>query len=327
MPDARPLVAIACQGGGSHAAFTAGVLEELFGPSWRGRFTPLALSGTSGGAVCAALAWSGLLSGTPGEAPRRLQGFWEDLAATAFLDAWVNAWTQFVMALPIAVQASPYAYAPAAAPRLRELLESWMPEEGLPRDPAARRAPYLRLGVADVLAGGGRALEGESPEFSLADIVASAAVPPLFRAERSRGRLWWDGLYAHNPPIRALLDLPAKPDEIWVIRLNPRGRASEPRSFEEIDDRRNEMAGNLPLDHELHLIGKINRLLVAAPELGTRFGYRQLLVREIALPFDDWPYRSKLDRSPAKLRQLRAAGRAMAPLFFDPVSIVVYPEG
>jgi NTE family protein len=59
----KPKVAIACQGGGSHAAFAAGVLGELLSPEYRERFEIVALTGTSGGAVCAALAWAGLISG------------------------------------------------------------------------------------------------------------------------------------------------------------------------------------------------------------------------------------------------------------------------
>ena len=53
-------IVLACQGGGSHTAFTAGVLEELLAHDDR---DIRALSGTSGGAVCAFLAWSGLLIG------------------------------------------------------------------------------------------------------------------------------------------------------------------------------------------------------------------------------------------------------------------------
>jgi NTE family protein len=56
-----PTVAIACQGGGSHAAFTAGVLSALLGPEHRERYRLAGLSGTSGGAMCAALAWAGLI--------------------------------------------------------------------------------------------------------------------------------------------------------------------------------------------------------------------------------------------------------------------------
>jgi NTE family protein len=316
-------VAIACQGGGSHAAFTAGVLGELL-TTHRGRFDLRALSGTSGGAVCAALAWSGLLAAGPDEAKRRLDGFWRDLATHDPLEAWLNTWTQLLLSLPFSIQASPYAYAPAAEPRLRILLETWLQPDALP--PAAQRAaPFLRLGVADVLAGGGAALEGESADFSVSDIIASAAVPPLYRAVSARGTLWWDGLYAHNPPIGAFLDLPEKPEEIWVIRLNPRATAEEPRTVEEIDDRRNELAGNLPLDMELQGIALVNRHLAAAPALGARFGYRPVTVREVVLDLPGLPYRSKLDRSAAHLERLREAGRAAAAGFFTEASVIVRP--
>jgi NTE family protein len=325
MPQ-RPTVAIACQGGGSHAAFSAGVLAALLSPAHRERFDLLALSGTSGGAVCATLAWSGLLAAGPDEAIRRLDGFWRDLAISDPLEAWFNAWTQILLALPISVQASPYAYSPAAEPRLRALLERWVPPEALPGPGAPRTRPWLRLGVADILHGGGAALDGEGAAFSLSDVVASCAVPPLFRAVLARGTLWWDGLYAHNPPIGALLDLPEKPDEIWVIRLNPRGRATEPRTTEEIEDRRNELAGNLPLDQELETMALINRLLAAAPQLSTTFGYRQLTVREVTMPLADLPYSSKLDRSAARLEELMALGRDAAAAFFEPASIMVPPQ-
>lgn len=317
-----PRIALACQGGGSHAAFTAGVLAELFAPANRDRFDLVALSGTSGGAVCATLAWSGLQAGGAEEAARRLEGFWADLAPANAFEAWVNAWAQLVLALPVSVAASPYAYAPAAEPQLRELLARWVKPEALPA-PHLRARPWLRLGVADVLRGGGAALDGESAEFSLDDVVASAAVPPLFRAVRARETLWWDGLYAHNPPIRALLELPEKPEEIWVVRLNPARRPAEPKLVEEIDDRRNELAGNLPLDQEIASIRLVNRLLFEAPELGRRFGYRQVAVRVVEMPLGELSYASKLDRSAGKLRQLYLAGRAAAPWLFDADSVVV----
>src|SRR6188472_4014729 len=87
-----PTVAIACQGGGSHAAFAAGVLQRLLGPELRGRFRLLGLSGTSGGALCAALAWLGLQRGGPDEAVARLGAFWTDLEARDPLDALANQW-------------------------------------------------------------------------------------------------------------------------------------------------------------------------------------------------------------------------------------------
>ena len=61
-------VAIACQGGGSHTAFTAGALKRLLRDD---RYEVVALSGTSGGAICALLAWYALLeNGGEGAAVR-----------------------------------------------------------------------------------------------------------------------------------------------------------------------------------------------------------------------------------------------------------------
>ena len=61
-------VAIACQGGGSHTAFTAGVLKRLL-LKGREEHEIVALSGTSGGAVCALLAWYALLDGDGPDPP------------------------------------------------------------------------------------------------------------------------------------------------------------------------------------------------------------------------------------------------------------------
>ena len=61
-------MAIACQGGGSHTAFTAGVLKRLLGAEELAGYEVVGLSGTSGGAVCALLTWSALLEGDPAAA-------------------------------------------------------------------------------------------------------------------------------------------------------------------------------------------------------------------------------------------------------------------
>src|SRR3712207_9481871 len=82
-------VAIACQGGGSHTAFTGGVLQRLLADE---DSRVVGLSGTSGGAVCALLAWYGLLTGGATEAGRLLERFWEANAATTLSGKLANAW-------------------------------------------------------------------------------------------------------------------------------------------------------------------------------------------------------------------------------------------
>ena len=71
--DTRPRVAIACQGGGSHTAFTAGVLGRLFADDVLSKYRVVGLSGTSGGAICAMLAWSELIGDDPTRAGRMLR--------------------------------------------------------------------------------------------------------------------------------------------------------------------------------------------------------------------------------------------------------------
>src|SRR3954454_6683543 len=106
-------VAIACQGGGSHTAFTAGVLCVLLAAENAKRFKLAALSGTSGGAMCATLAWSALISSAAdksAEVERRLTGFWNDLKADSPFDAARNFWGLFAARLPIMAEISPYTY-------------------------------------------------------------------------------------------------------------------------------------------------------------------------------------------------------------------------
>ena len=83
-------IAIACQGGGAHTAFTAGVLAELLS-NWPSHQHLVGLSGSSGGALCAALAWSACLEGRLELAEARLLDFWEANSAQTVLDIMVNS--------------------------------------------------------------------------------------------------------------------------------------------------------------------------------------------------------------------------------------------
>ena len=42
-------------------------------------------------------------------------------------------------------------------------------------------------------------------------ILASAAIPNLFRSVKVDGGTYWDSLFSQNPPVRELLD--TRPDE------------------------------------------------------------------------------------------------------------------
>ena len=85
-------IAIACQGGGALSAFTAGALRSILRRLDPARFTIVGLSGTSGGAINALIAWYGLLIGDREKGARILLDFWNDDAATTPVDAITNFW-------------------------------------------------------------------------------------------------------------------------------------------------------------------------------------------------------------------------------------------
>ncbi len=321
---AIPQVAIACQGGGSHAAFVAGVLMELFGERHRDKFEAVALSGTSGGAMCAALAWAGLHSGGASDAIARLDGFWRDLEVHDAFDVMLNFWAVTLARLPVTEEISPYTYEPLGKPALEELLEKHL-RLGQLRAGTRSGWPRLCVGATEVLTGERTVFTGESLTESM--LIASAAIPPLFRAVEIGGRYYWDGLFATNPPIRELTDLfpPRAGDaekrdkELWVVQVNPQARVEEPRAMRDINDRRNELAGNLSLAQELYFIAKINELLAAHASLAEH--YDPIAIRVVPMQLPDLDYPSKLDRSADLIERLLRHGAEQAPLVFDERSL------
>lgn len=303
----RTRIAIACQGGGSHTAFTAGVLKRLLGAQ---EYEVVALSGTSGGAVCALLAWCGLAAGDPKRGVDLLEAFWADNSAKDPWDVGLNSSLVQASRLEGAVMlpaVSPYFYPPFAKTRFRRLLERHVPSyEDLPGMPG----PLLLVGAVDVLSGEFKVFSSSRGEITLDAILASAAVPNLFRAVPIEGRVYWDGLFSQNPPVRELPD--ARPDEIWVVQVNPSSRASEPMSLTDIIDRRNELSGNLSLEQELFFIGKINELVASGVISGDR--YREISVGKIVID-RDLDFASKLDRSPAFIADLMDHGVEQASAF------------
>ena len=330
--EERVRVAIACQGGGSHTAFTAGALKRLLADE---RYEVVALSGTSGGAICALLAWYALLEdGGAERAAELLDSFWRDNSARGLLDAFWNEWflwinrSQGSFVLPAV---SPYDTPTSdwAQNRLREMLTDRV-EFGKIQDLIKDSSPMLLIGAVDVLSGQFKAFSSRRDEITAEMILASTALPTLFKAVHVDGGVYWDGLFSQNPPIR---ELPrAKPDEIWVLQIDPKKRAEEPKSMTDILDRRNELAGNISLYQEIHFVKKMNHLVkkLGDPEVSPKERtllvpgddgeedreYRHIDIRwiKMSMPLD---FASKLDRSPYFIQELMDYGERRAESFLE----------
>jgi NTE family protein len=326
-------IALACQGGGSHTAFTAGVLAELLTHDDR---DIRALSGTSGGAVCALLAWSGLLLG--GQRGRRvgvarLERYWEKLQPQGLVetlqDAMMIDTLRAIARLGFVLELSPYRNVFEASRDFQRLIEDSVPFDEIRISPTS---PRLLISAAEVKSGDFRIFRSHAIDEEPADeitskvILASAAVPTLFRAVHLDSKIYWDGLFAQNPPVHDLPDAArgegtdgSPPDELWVILINPMRQRSEPRQMDDIRDRRNELAANISFQQEIHFIGKINELAIRDLLAGeAKRKYHPIKVRAIAMSNEmaaSLDYESKLSRNPSQVKLLMDHGREQARNF------------
>jgi len=352
-------IAIACQGGGSQCAFVAGALKTLLARGVQDRFRIVGLSGTSGGALTAAVAWNGLLLRGHHDQPSvadRIVALWKDLSARTpreiFLDGFCTQMVRLAeqgMVPTIASSPSTLAFrfwsklaaAFVARPEftdLRVLLDQHIDFEALPAliEPDG---PTLLLGAGDVLQGDFKIFTSARGEISADALLASAAIPNLFPAVWVNGHAYWDGIFACNPPVMSFLRevLVGKghvPDEIWIIQVNPATHEDVPETSAEISNRRNHLAGNLSLLHELQMIDVVNLLLnegALTPAFRARFGLdatERITVRFIRMSKElaqglDYP--SKLSRMPWHIDRLIAEGERQANAFLADLDAAAFP--
>ena len=309
-------VAIACQGGGSHTAFTAGVLRGLLRDVPE-QYEIVGFSGTSGGAACATLAWYGHVH--PEEEPGALlKGFWDDLSASSPLHRAANElirWSIQLQRAGVPIPDVNPAYSPGAKwgeNEFREILDRYVDFDAVPALLDGTE-PGLFLSAIDVCAGTFEVFRED--QLSPDAILASAAEPHLFEAIEIDGRHYWDGLFSKNPPLEDFMraDDIVDPDEIWLIKLNPQERPEPPRSMEGIDNRRNELSGNLSMNAEIRFIERINDFIEEG-YLPDRYTHTE--INRIRFPKGrklDW--RTKLDRDPEFLDGLVRQGESAAESF------------
>jgi NTE family protein len=316
-PSADPTrVAIACQGGGSHTAFTCGVLRELL-DDWDERYELVGISGTSGGAFNALAVWYGLVTGDRAKARRVVGALWDDLAADGVQDRWMNDLAKNLSLIESAgfplPSISPYQIPgpETGKQRIREILNRHIDFETIP---ALCRgdAPELVVGTVDVNAGVFETFTNEA--VTVEAVLASAAVPNLFQAVEIHGHHHWDGLFSQNPPVGDLMHLPParKPEELWIIQINSQAFEGVPTTTDVIADRRNELSGNISLNQELGFIEQVNEWVADGKLPADEF--QQTAIRRIHMG-KRFSAATKVDRDPAFLTELRELGRQRAREF------------
>lgn len=314
---ARTRIAIACQGGGSQTAFTAGALKVLSDatPELADHFELVSISGTSGGALCAALIWYGHLKGD--NPPwRRLMAFWKENTAQGwaeetFNDMIISGMRMINAGLLPAFQISPsspvvqrmMAAATFGQRRtfsdFRALLEAHIDFAEIAAWGSRPQRPVLMLGAANVNTGGLAKFVSTQEAIRIEHILASCAVPNIFGAVQIDQHGYWDGLFSDNPPIQELIrprsvGVENVPEEVWLIKINPTGRTRTPVNTAEILDRRNQLEGNISLFQQLSHIEMINDMIAFdafRPEFLGQFDIHKPIRIPKSFPTDpDKPY-------------------------------------
>jgi NTE family protein len=161
--------------------------------------------------------------------------------------------------------------------------------------------------------------------LSLDGVAASGTLPIFREAQHIEGDgYYWDGLYSQNPPVREFFaresesDLDNIPDEVWIVRINPQQWPIVPETNADIQDRENELMGNLSLHKELDFILKVNDWAKTYPDFGKT--HKQVTVRTIKMKektADHLQYASKFNRSREFSEQLRDEGCEVAQKWLD----------
>ena len=312
------LVDLALQGGGSHGAFTWGVLDRLLEEPW---LHIDAISGTSAGAMNAAVLADGWLAGGAEGARKALDRYWQRVShAAAFsplqrspMDRLLGRWTLDTSPAYVAMDLasrllSPYDINPSGFNPLRRILAESIDFDRLSRSPI-----QLFITATSVRTGRGRIFR--NGEITPDVLLASACLPTMFAAVEIDGEPYWDGGYAGNPTITPLVRESDAHDTI-LVQINPPERHEIPRSATEILNRLNEISFNSPLMKELRMIALLRQ--VADP--GTGEGARWAQMRTHRIRSDmlaQFGASSKLNGEWDFVSMLRTEGLRAAGEFLD----------
>lgn len=312
------LIDLALQGGGSHGAFTWGVLDRLLEEEW---LEISGISGTSAGAMNAAILADGWTAGGARGAKEALEKYWRSVSkAAAFsplqrspLDRLLGRWSLdtspgYLFTDLMSRVLSPYDLNPLGFNPLRDILSASIDFDRLARAP-------IKLFVTATRVRTGRGRIFRNGEITADVLLASACLPTMFRAVHIDGEPYWDGGFAGNPTITPLVRETDSHDTV-LVQINPTERPDEPRSAAEILNRLNEISFNSPLAKELRMIALLRQ--VADP--GTGEGARWARMNTHRIKSDalaTFGASSKLNAEWAFVSKLRDEGRRAAGEFIE----------
>lgn len=255
---------LALQGGGAHGAYTWGVLDRLLEED---NVIIEGISGTSAGAMNAAVLVNGYMNGGNYGAKDMLEKFWQRIGEVGalspmhknplerILTGWNMDLSPTYRFLDILSHVfSPYELNPFNYNPMRLIIDEMIDPEEI------QACSIIKLFVTATHVGSGQARVFHCEEITVDVLMASACIPFLFQAVKIDGEEYWDGGYMGNPAIWPLIYHCVSQD-IVLVQINPLHRDIMPRTASEIMNRMNEITFNSSLTAEMRAINFVSRLI------------------------------------------------------------------
>lgn len=319
----KKTINLALQGGGSHGAFTWGVLDRLLADE---RLEFEGISGTSSGAMNAAVLACGLSSGGRTAAREKLAEFWgrigsefSEIFSGPFYLSMLNPFPDtkhpaLDTYLSLTKTFSPYQLNPLDMNPLRELVAESIDFELLRHHCAVKlfiAATHVRTGKLKIF---------ENREISIDALMASSCLPSIHQAIEIDGETYWDGGFAGNPAVFPLI-FNCKQNDIVIVLLQPLEIEETPTTAEAIQQRTSDLGFNAAFLREMRAISfskkLINKSWMPTGKLESRMDNINIHLIENQALASQYTARSRYNTLPSFINLFYKEGVAAADVWLE----------
>lgn len=316
-------ISLALQGGGSHGAFTWGVLDRLLVDD---RLRIEGISGASSGAMNAVVLAYGHATGGAAGARSALRIFWERLGKVfsetfypPLYPSRLNIFPDFGASsldayLVLAKTFAPHQLNPMNLNPLRDLLN-----ETIAFDHLRKNCP-IKLFIAATQVRTGKLRIFENHELSIDTLMASACLPFLHHTVEIDGESYWDGGFTGNPPVFPLI-FNCTHDDIIIVMVHTLDKNIAPTTTEEIHERVSDINFNAAFLREMRAIAFSKNMIsgnwLSSGKLESRMNNINIHLIEDQALFCQYNSRSRYNTLPAFLDLLFREGYAAADVWLE----------
>jgi NTE family protein len=304
---------LALQGGGTHGAFTWGVLDRLLDED---QLIVDGITATSAGSINATLLAYGLSIGGRVVAKNILAVFWRRISTMmassivqpSILDKMLGTYgldysPGYILMNILCQFLSPYQFNPFNINPLKNLLEEIVDFRHVRKQTAVKLflcATNVRTCKLEIFHG--KALTADH-------VLASSCLPFLMQAVDIDGERYWDGGFVGNPALFPLIyECDAR--DIILVHVTPARRTDFPTTANAVLSRIQEVSVNSSLIREMRAVVAVNKWI----DQGRMTGGKEILVHNIdaAEAMSKLPHSSKLNGDWGFLVHLYEIGRRRA---------------